>query len=347
MKGTTNATQQTLFGEILNLRLVTNQSSHEDLIGATVKINSQTYTWDGQDITVEIPAMMAYTIEMSEVEGYRTPEIQIINSQTSNVNNVTLSYDCELITINVSDSDGNILDSSNVTINGMVRNKVPYGKTYTVESNEIDGYIAPPSQTYTANQPQRTVNIVYQAKLGVFIEDIDGNLYTEAQWDGSKAANGIAVITENCQFVMALQDAYKSSYSWGRASGVNGILTTTDSSTAKTDYRGNENTTVILNQFSDNYAAYHCRAFTFPNGSKGYLGAAGEWQTALDNKNAIVSALSKCGGTAMSKYYWTSTQYSSNHSWDMYWDDEVLDGLAKNFVSYMRAFTALKSEEMK
>ena len=71
MKGTTNATQQTLFGDILNLRLVTNQSYHEDLIGATVKINSQTYTWDGQDITVEIPAMTTYTIEVSEVEGYR------------------------------------------------------------------------------------------------------------------------------------------------------------------------------------------------------------------------------------------------------------------------------------
>lgn len=353
MKGTTNATQQTLFGEILNLRLVTNQSSHEDLIGATVKINSQTYTWDGQDITVEIPAMTTYTIEVSEVEGYRTPEIQTINSQIGNVNNVILSYDCELVTINVSDSDGNTLDSSNVTINGKSGNKIPYGETYTVVANAIGGYTAPESQTYTANQPQRTVNIVYQAKLmGVFIEDIDGNLYTEAQWDGSKTPNGIAVITENCQFVMALQDAHTSYCQWGSyGTEVTGVLTTTDESTAKTDYRGNENTTAILNQLgnssstSDAPAAYYCRAFTFPNGRKGYLGAAGEWQAALNNKNAIVSALSKCGGTAMSDYYWASTQYSSSYSWYMSEFAEDLYRNRKDTYLYVRAFTSLKSDD--
>lgn len=351
MKGTTNATQQTLFGEILNLRLVTNQSSHEDLIGAIVKINQQIYTWDGQDITVEIPAMMTYTIEVSEVEGYRTPEIQTINSQIDNVNNITLSYDCELVTINVSDSDGNTLDSSNVTINGKSGNKVPYGETYTVVANAIGGYTTPESQTYTANQPQRTVNIVYLSKFGVFIEDVDGNLYTEAQWDDSKTANGIAVLTDNCEFVMALEDAHTSSCQWGsRGTEVTGILTTTDSSTAKTDYRGNENTTAILNQLgnssstSDAPAAYYCRAFTFPNGKKGYLGAAGEWQAALDNKNAIVSALSKCGGTAMSDYYWTSTQSSSNLSWYMYWFGEDLYNNPKNGNRSVRAFTTLKSD---
>ena len=249
MKGTTNATQQTLFGEILNLRLVTNQSSHEDLIGTTVKINSQIYTWDGQDITVEIPAMMTYTIEVSEVEGYRTPEIQIINSQTGNVNNVTLSYDCELVTINVSDSDGNTLDSSNVTINGIVGNKIPYGETYTVIANAINGYITPSSQTYTANQPQRTVNIVYQTIMGVYIEDIDGNLYTETEWDVSKTANGIAVLTDNCRFVMALEDAHIHACWWGSyGTTVSGITTVTNKTEAQADYDGEEQTSIILDQ---------------------------------------------------------------------------------------------------
>jgi len=58
---------------------------------------------------------------------------------------VTLSYDCELVTVNVSDSDGNTLDSSNVTINGIVGNKIPYGETYTVVANAIGGYTAPES----------------------------------------------------------------------------------------------------------------------------------------------------------------------------------------------------------
>jgi hypothetical protein len=58
---------------------------------------------------------------------------------------MTLSYDCELVTINVSDSDGNTLDSSNVIINGKSGNKVPYGETYTVVANPISGYNAPES----------------------------------------------------------------------------------------------------------------------------------------------------------------------------------------------------------
>ena len=350
MKGTTNATQQTLFGEILNLQLVTNQSSHEDLIGATVKINSQTYTWDGQDITVEIPAMTTYTIEVSEVEGYRTPEIQIISSQTGNVNNVTLSYDCELVTINVSDSDGNTLDSSNVTINGIVGNKVPYGEVYTIVANTIDGYRTPASQTYTANQPQRTVDIVYVSKFGIFIEDIDGNLYTEAQWDGSKTANGIAVLTDNCEFVIALQDAYTSTCQWG-SNGIlaRGITTTTIQSEAMIDYDGEIQTISILAELgnssstSDAPAAYYCHAFTFPNGKKGYLGAAGEWQAVLDNKVAIVSALNKCGGSAMSPRYWTSTQYNKYISWIMWWENESLNSSQKYDVRYLRAFAPIDS----
>ena len=356
MKGTTNATQQTLFGEILNLRLVTNQSSHEDLIGTTVKINSQIYTWDGQDITVEIPAMMTYTIEVSEVEGYRTPEIQIINSQTGNVNNVTLSYDCELVTINVSDSDGNTLDSSNVTINGIVGNKVPYGDAYTVVANAIDGYITPSSQTYTANQPQRTVNIVYISKFGIFIEDIDGNLYTEAQWDGSKTANGIAVLTDNCRFVIAKEDASSSDLRWGGyGKTVPDIVTSKSSSTAVLDYDGAGNTPKIIEYLAgtnDGYvdgapAAEACAAFTFPNGKKGYLPALGEWKTAYNNKTAVESAMTLIGGAAIqTDFYWSSTQYSSNNSWTLSWNHGSLSNTYKgNTGYYVRAFTTLKSDE--
>lgn len=349
MKGTTNATQQTLFGEILNLRLVTNQSSHEDLIGTTVKINSQAYTWDGQDITIEIPAMMPYTIEASEVEGYRTPEVQTINSQTGNVNNVTLSYDCELVTINVSDSDGNTLDSSNITINGMVGNKVPYGQTYIVVANAIDGYNTSASQTYTANQSQRTVNMVYQINpFGVFIEDIDGNLYTEAQWDSSKTANGIAVLTDNCRFVMALQDS--NSYTeWGSyGTSVSGITTTTSESEARVDYDGEAQTTVILNELGNSSSAapsaYYCREFTFPNGKKGYLGAAGEWQAAIDNKEAIESALIKCNSSDGLHYYWTSTQVNSEKMWVVDFSEDSLYSFYKDNQCVDRAITSLKSD---
>lgn len=194
----------------------------------------------------------------------------------------------------------------------------------------------------------------YSAYRGVYIEDVDGYLYTEAEWDGSKTANGIAVLTDNCRFVMALEDAYTSTCRWGGyGNTVSGIVTSTNSSTAQADYAGYSNTDTIisvLNGHYDNYvtgapAAEYCKAFTYPNGKKGYLGAAGEWQAALDNKDAIESALMMCGCSELTSTYWTSTQYSSNYSWVMLWTDKRLFYLNKRYRYSVRAFAALKFDK--
>lgn len=190
------------------------------------------------------------------------------------------------------------------------------------------------------------VDVEVDATNGVYIQATDGLLYTEADWDGTKTPNGIAVITDNCRFVMALTDAHTSSCQWGGyGTEVSSIVTTTDESTAMTDYDGDLNTTAILGQLGDSSsaapAAYYCHSYTFPDDSTGYLGAAGEWQAALDNKDAITSALSKCGGTSMSGYYWTSTQYSSTSSWYMYLNVEYLDRISKDEYTYLRAFSIL------
>lgn len=194
----------------------------------------------------------------------------------------------------------------------------------------------------------------YSAYRGVYIEDVDGYLYTEAEWDGSKTANGIAVLTDNCRFVMALEDAQTSTCMWGGyRRTLSGIVTTTDESTAQADYAGASNTDTIISELSgynDSYvtgapAAEYCKAFTYPNGKKGYWGAAGEWQSALDNKAAIVSALSKCGGSVLSDYYWTSTQYTSTRSWSIYWNNGSLTNDYKIRSFYVRAFATLKSDD--
>lgn len=192
----------------------------------------------------------------------------------------------------------------------------------------------------------------YSNYRGVYIEDVDGYLYTEDEWDGSKTANGIAVLTDNCRFVMALRDAHTSSCKWSEYDGIfSSTTTTTFESEAQEDYNGKQQTLTILSYFESfssarsAQAAYYCSAFTFPNGKKGYLGAAGEWQAAADNKAAIESALNNCVGSPMLGLYWTSTQYDYDNSWVMdrrYWR---LD------YSYLlnplnsRAFTTLKSDE--
>lgn len=190
----------------------------------------------------------------------------------------------------------------------------------------------------------------YSNYRGVYIEDVDGYLYTEDEWDGSKTVNGIAVLTDNCRFVMALEDAYASTCSWGSSgTTVSGTTTTTNRSVAMADYDGEAQTTAILSELGNSSraapAAYYCRAFTFPNGKKGYLGAAGEWKAAIDSKAAIVSALSKCGGSTMDSYYLTSTQYSSDYCWHMEWETEILISNYKGLSRSVRAFTTLKSDD--
>lgn len=192
----------------------------------------------------------------------------------------------------------------------------------------------------------------YSDYRGVYIEDVDGYLYTEDEWDGSKTANGIAVLTDNCRFVIALQDASDTECQWGSYGTLVGGITTTESEDeAATDYDGEVQTTAILSELgnssstSDAPAAYYCRAFTFPNGKKGYLGAAGEWQAANDVYASVDSAMRKCGGEDILYGYWTSTQRHKTSSWSVQWFGCFIISGFKNYVRSVRAFAALKSDE--
>ena len=236
----------------------------------------------------------------------------------------------------VETTKGDILKSRNVYVwqEGMRETFLPTDGDFVLADSGTFNVLKPPSELLR----------------GVFIQDIDGNLYTENEWDGSKTPNGIAVLTDNCRFVIALENAHSSSCRWGGyGTTVSGITTTKYESEAQQDYDGEAQTTTIINVLkgtNDEYAggapaAEYCRAYTFPDGSTGYLGAAGEWQAALDNKSAIESALSKCGGESLSNYCWTSTQYSSSSSWYMNWGGEDLNYYGKYNYYYVRAFAAI------
>ena len=246
------------------------------------------------------------------------------------------------------------LSSFKKVTNGKATFTIPNGVTYEVSVSDKDGYATPASQTFTAIGGTRTVSMLYikregtkDVTNGVWIQDTEGYYHTTSEWSGRYTPNGIAVITDNCRFVIALQDAYSSTCQWGsKGTTVIGIVTTNDENIAKGDYKGEENTTTILNQLGNSSsnnaapAAYHCRAYTFPNGKKGYLGAAGEWQAVVDNKPAIVSALYKCGGSDINNI-WTSTQYNSEISWSMNFILESLLIQVKGTFKYVRAFTTL------
>ena len=114
MKGQTNAklASKGIQGESVNITLLTNQESHSDLIGAVITVSyggvDTEYVWEGNDITVQIPSSTDYGISVSYVEGYATPEGFSATSQNGYSRRIEMTYNTELVTVNVSAEEGSI-----------------------------------------------------------------------------------------------------------------------------------------------------------------------------------------------------------------------------------------------
>lgn len=156
--------------------------------------------------------------------------------------------------------------------------------------------------------------------LGVFILDINGNLYTSEKWDTSNNDNavGVAVYSEKCRFCINTERS--SILAWQSATSlVLNIVTTETYADAIEDYDGEGNTDKILEQSGSEIAlaAAYCRGTIFKNGKQGYLGSAGEWSVILQNVTEINTCMNLLGGITInnSLLVWTSTQVNENQSW--------------------------------
>lgn len=166
---------------------------------------------------------------------------------------------------------------------------------------------------------------------GVAIMDIKGRFYPDADlWRtaGSPTPNGVAVSDGVHRFCIATYDA-EDNY-WGSYNTrVNGVHTAKNSNTAKQDFDGISNTDAIVANVnsSDGYftqypwsAAGICKDYIFPNGKRGYLGAAGEWslvQDSIKDINTLLNAIGERIETSSydSSNYWSSTQYDGTRVW--------------------------------
>lgn len=230
------------------------------------------------------------------------------------------------------------------------------GTQVTVTPDAI-GNITSEPQTFTWQGFTHECNFVFAKDAGVYIQHVNGSLYTESEWTSggysNSDANGVAVLSSDASFVIAKENANISQLlQWGGyGKTLSGIVTTTSSSEAILDIDGIGNTPKIIEQL-DGYtpssglagapAAEACAAFTFPNGKKGYLPALGEWKCAYNNKTAVVSAISLIGGTAITSYnYWSSTQGNIYYSWHLSWSNGYPNYSDKYVNNNVRSFTAL------
>lgn len=120
---------------------------------------------------------------------------------------------------------------------------------------------------------------------------------------------------------------------------------------ASKDYAGELNTTKIIEtlaDYNDGYtigapAAEACRAKSF-NGKQGFLPALGQFYDFCCSYKSEVDLLAlkfSLDAFPIDTYHWTSTQYSANYSWLLYWDNEYRYNFVRSAQRRVRAFFAL------
>ena len=253
--------------------------------------------------------------------------------------------------ITITDNKGTVLGTTGESSYSI---SIPYDTEYIVSASSVDGYITPANQAFTASKSLRNVDVVYsEEKFGVLIYDIDGKLTNPDDWNttNNSRAVGVAILTDDCRFVVAKENAKSSYVYWGGYdTDISTLTNYTDVANAATEFNGVNNTSKIIaaigntnDGYRDGTAAGDCAAYIFPNGKTGYLGAAGEWQVARQNKEDLNSALTLIGGTTMKENaYWTSTESSSSLAWYQWFDsDSNLGSGIKRTTRYVRAFLAI------
>lgn len=204
-----------------------------------------------------------------------------------------------------------------------IKVKVPCDKEVTIEAAAVKMYMKPKALTYVPSPLyNREVTFTYKAlQLGVFIVDTNDNLINKDSWSPTmqQTTVGVALITEKVAIVIST--GLHTDLCWSKTYQlVEGVTTTTDSTVAATDYKGKANTEAIVKALGQNApAAYYCSNYTFKNGKKGYLMAAGEAQEIFVNMRKISELLEyinpNTSNLANGYEVWTSTQNNNSTAW--------------------------------
>lgn len=195
MIGITNALKKSSVGivETINVTLNTNQQNHSDLIGVEFTLTygdiEDTFKWNGEVITIEVPAFVNYSLSFNDVTGYLKPEDVSYEAQANNSRSVTFTYKTELVQVSVGTDNGSSVYGAEVTIDDaryiwdgtLIEHKVPFGKSYTISVNDISGYSTPEPKSFTAEQAVREVSFTYIASA--LKVNILSNQSTDSSWD--------------------------------------------------------------------------------------------------------------------------------------------------------------------
>ena len=236
---------------------------------------------------------------------------------------------------------------------------IKYNTTLKITPLDIENYITPSAASTTLVDTKYNRSFNYAENTGLYIEHVNGTLYTKDEWTAggfsNDDANGVAVVRAvSGNFVIAKDESSSKLAFGGYRKTITGIVTTTSTSEALLDNDGVGNTPKIIEQCngytSNNItgapAAEYCANFTFPNNKKGYLGALGEWKAVYNNKTEINNILSLIGGTTLKNdYYWTSTQNDSTSNWYLTLSYDSAGSYSRVYTNNVRAFCQLSNNQ--
>lgn len=193
----------------------------------------------------------------------------------------------------------------------------------TIEVGTVKMYMKPKALTYVPSPLyNREVTFTYKAlETGVFVIDTNNNLINKDSWDPQtqQTTVGVALITEKVAIVISV--GVKTGRAWSTTTQlVEGVTTATNSTVAVTDYKGKANTEALVEALGQNaQAAYYCSNYTFKNGKKGYLMAAGEANAIYVNIRTISELLNyinpNSSNLSSGDEIWTSTQCNISKAW--------------------------------
>ena len=152
---------------------------------------------------------------------------------------------------------------------------------------------------------------------GVYIMYSDGT-YTDYDtvWSGKTGA-AVALLTSQVSLLIHSEKCGTASVSWGTSTTqLSGLMTTTNTSTALTDFAGRNNTNVIISSGYAGTAMTWAVSKSFPNNTYGYIPAVGEMNAIIQNEGYINTAFSNIGVSGLpTDHIWCSTQSNYKYGW--------------------------------
>ena len=272
--------------------------------------------WQGITLVQDVADGKAFYVIAEETSNYKTPRTVVFTAVAGATYNVSLQYECELLTLTATVESDPDPSGINIVVNGTsyvfdannkIEIKIPFGTKYRILPGYSFGKITPSTEYRTASVASYAKTLSYKAgALGVCIAMLDGTTRAIAGFDTSELDNavGVAVITERTHVVVRSFSLQGGAY--GGATLLYGA----------SDFNDGYGNTDILRKAGANPAIIADRC-AYKNGRTPYIPAVNQFQDLVTNYTQLAAGLQLFGETLNVKSggWWTSTEYNVSNAW--------------------------------